>query len=304
MNSHSYFWRHPDQLNDLQRQLSALPASDRALRVWSAGCAHGQEPYSVAALLGELGRDFQILATDICPSNIAIASEGILHSSGTKNFPERLKRFFEPVEKGFRLKPELLGKISFKVDDLRDSKVKESFDLIICRNVLIYFSPTESRDALELFRARLSETGLLVLGYAESTLSNVAEFSSTGRHATYRREAKVVQPTSAPRQESVVPRPLERAVKAFAAGRLEEAKKLFEETLAMRPVPQISYYFLTLLAVDLDDVGDIQNQIKQLRADLDFSDEVSRQTLAAHEISPKRFQKTLSRLFARYEGSV
>ena len=302
MNSHSYFWRHPDQLADLRKQLAAIPMGEGKLRAWCAGCAHGQEAFSVAALLLSLGRDFEIVATDICADNIALARKGIFPVRDSEVLPDSVRRVIQETEGGFKLRNEVLQRIDFKVDDLRASRVHGPFDLILCRNVLIYFTLGESQSALKFFSELLSPKGLLVLGYAEAALADSSKFCSTGRHATYRLPPTPASvPAHLPPIEENSTSSLLLAKKAFAAGQLREAKQLFQETLEWDPVPQISYYFLTLLAIDLNELSGLRERLRQLKEDLDFSDAISIQTLAAHGITPARFQRTLTRLFEKYE---
>lgn len=153
-----------------------------ALRVWSAGCARGEEPYSVAILLHELlekeerGMDPHIFATDIDSGVLRDAREAIYPLSSVEDMKHRLlMTYFSPEGASFRLIPEIRAKVHFSLYDMLDKKhgvpeesVFGGFDLVLCRNLLIYFSMDYQMRIFEKLHRALGDNGYLVLGEAET----------------------------------------------------------------------------------------------------------------------------------------
>jgi len=155
--------------------------TDRSLRIWSAGCAMGEEPYSIAILIHEFlekeSLDFQvnIFATDIDGKILKKAQKATYPFESIKNVKYRLlKKYFTAKGKSFQLIPKIRDLVSFSAYDLLDKKsyappesIFGSFDMVLCRNVLIYFN-MEYQDLIfdKLYRS-LAKNGYLVLGEAE-----------------------------------------------------------------------------------------------------------------------------------------
>ncbi len=152
-----------------------------SLRVWSAGCATGEEPYSIAILIRELQRKekldltINIFATDIDERALKRARRALYPYESIKGMKYRLlKRYFEAKRKSFQLTPNIQGMVDFSAFDMINKKgyappesVFGNFDMIFCKNVLIYF-PEKYQDRIfdKLYRA-LAKGGYLVLGRAE-----------------------------------------------------------------------------------------------------------------------------------------
>lgn len=169
----SYFYRHPEQLAALQRHLFGSPES---LRIWSAGCASGEEPYSVAMALLESGRApgrDRILATDLSERALDRARTGGFGPWSLRRLPpELLARYL--VEDGgeARIVPEVRALVEFERHNLaRDPAPPGPFDLVLCRNVLIYFDPTVAAEVLYRLAAAVVPGGFLVLGPVELPLA-------------------------------------------------------------------------------------------------------------------------------------
>jgi len=155
---------------------------DPSLRVWSAGCSTGEEPYSIAILINELMRKehvplhLNIFATDIDKKALKKAQAGVYPFENIKGIKYHLlKKYFTITNDAYSLNAEIKELISFYVYDMLDKKtyvpsesVFGNFDLVLCRNVLIYFQ-TEYQDLIfkKLYRS-LSKQGYLVLGEAET----------------------------------------------------------------------------------------------------------------------------------------
>jgi chemotaxis protein methyltransferase CheR len=148
----------------------------KRLRIWSAACSTGQEPYSIAMVLHELipnigSWDVHILATDISDSALRQASRGEYSpfeiERGLK--PELLTRYFTKNPAGYKVKDELRGLVSFARQNLQETFLHTGpFDVVFCRNVVIYFSAAARKDIFTRLAGSLSHDGYLFVGSAES----------------------------------------------------------------------------------------------------------------------------------------
>jgi len=197
----SHFFReehHFDILRD--RVLPALRArANRRIRIWSAGCSNGQEPYSIAITLREAAipaeSDVRILATDIDPNVIAHARAGHYNSQMMTGLsPERRDRFFQPSgpsqPDSWRPKSDLSNLITFReLNLLRDWPMRGPFDVIFCRNVVIYFDQDTQDRLWQRFAAMLAPDGWLFLGHSERiSEQHLPLFASRGVTSYQRRD--------------------------------------------------------------------------------------------------------------------
>ena len=157
--------------------------TDRPLRAWVAGCATGEEAYSIAMLLIEtvsaLRRDvkIQVFASDIDEDALATAREGRYPDSIEADVSSaRLQRFFVKEDHTYRVTPELREAIIFARQNLLSQPPFSKLDLILCRNVLIYLNPSAQERILSIFHFALSEGGALVLGLSETVGSRADLF--------------------------------------------------------------------------------------------------------------------------------
>ena len=159
----------------LPRLIAKAREHDKMLRFWTAGCATGEEPYSLAMLLSEmLGAELsewsiKIFATDLDEAAITFARRGIYSENLLKGMPDEYRnRFFEHVDQGYRISKTLRQMVIFGQQDLSRSAPFPRIDLVLCRNVLIYFSPELQDYVLNQFAFSLSPDGYLFLGKAET----------------------------------------------------------------------------------------------------------------------------------------
>lgn len=147
------------------------------LRIWSAACSTGQEPYSVGMVVDEFRRnrpgklrDVKITATDISKSvEVARRGEYEMIAIGRGLSPERQKQFFTPsANGGWQIKPQIKAMVEFKELNLLERYMLGKFDIIMCRNVLIYFSADLKKDILTRLHGALNPGGYLILGASES----------------------------------------------------------------------------------------------------------------------------------------
>ncbi|QSQ15899.1 protein-glutamate O-methyltransferase [Myxococcus landrumensis] len=178
---HTEFFRDAKQFRALEKSVlpDLLARARREMRkvsVWSAGCATGEEPYSVAMVLAELGAlsvEVDLWATDLNLAAVEAARQGRFSQRRAISInPERLSRFFRPVEDGYEALTTLREYIRFDGQNLAvpvfDKVALGSLDLILCRNVIIYFDLPTIRGLMDRFLAALRPGGLLFLGYSES----------------------------------------------------------------------------------------------------------------------------------------
>jgi two-component system CheB/CheR fusion protein len=175
------FFRDADLFNHLRDQImprliEEARGQGNELRLWSAGCATGEEAYSLAILVSELLGDeleqfsVRIFATDLDSDAVAFARRGVYPTSALKNVPAELReRHLSRLESAWEVRKQLRAMVVFGQHDLGQRAPFPRIDLVLCRNVLIYFTPELQRRALQLFAFALREGGFLVLGKAEST---------------------------------------------------------------------------------------------------------------------------------------
>lgn len=169
----SSFFRDSEKFDYLRDNiLPDLLNNRQTLRIWSAGCSRGYEPYSLAMMLAELGgnhRQHYILATDIDHSALAWSQAGGPYTSDElANMPASLqKRYFNLRNDRYYVTESLRGRITFRHHNLLADPFEQNFDLIVCRNVVIYFT-TEVKDELyRRFSGALRPGGVLFVGGTE-----------------------------------------------------------------------------------------------------------------------------------------
>ncbi|HEY2975674.1 MAG TPA: chemotaxis protein CheB [Pyrinomonadaceae bacterium] len=173
------FFRDPESMETLASKiipkLSAGKTPEDPVRVWVAGCATGEEAYSIAMLLSEnlsTGGGFpnlQVFATDLDQEAVQIAREGYYKDAEVADVsPERLRRFFTRAIHGYRVRRELREVTLFAVHNLIKDPPFSHVDLISCRNLLIYLNRTAQNRALEVLHFALNPSGYLFLGTSES----------------------------------------------------------------------------------------------------------------------------------------
>lgn len=183
------FFREAHHFGLLCDHLQAdLPRRSKPLRIWSAGCSSGEEPYSIAMSLAEClpdGTPFEVLATDIDRQVLARAAAGIFSAEAVQGIePGRLKRWFLREKGGnrVRIKPELQQHLQFgQLNLLSDWRMGQVFDAIFCRNVMIYFDKPDKMRLVDRFADQLQPGGVLFLGHSESLLGVSSRFCGIGR---------------------------------------------------------------------------------------------------------------------------
>lgn len=187
------FFRDPELFATLRDEIlppmiAQARAQGRELRCWSAGCATGEEAYSLAMLLAdllenELGDNreqtpVRIFATDVDADAITFARRGVYPASALAALPaELIRRAFTPLDGAYEITPSIRNLVIFGQHDLGVRAPFPHLDLVLCRNVLIYFTPELQRRALQLFTFALRDGGYLALGKAETPTPFAAYFA-------------------------------------------------------------------------------------------------------------------------------
>jgi chemotaxis protein methyltransferase CheR len=179
------FWRNPPQIEAFQRiVLPEAVALARArggsrLRIWSAACSSGEEPFTLAMICQEAkdgllrGMSVEILATDISEKVLALAREGGYGSYTLRNLtPAQVKQHFtESGPDTFKVKPELMQLVNFRnfnLIDYANYRTLGTFDVVFCRNVLIYFDDAVKAKVIKGFHDVLFPKSFLLVGHSES----------------------------------------------------------------------------------------------------------------------------------------
>jgi chemotaxis protein methyltransferase CheR len=186
-NGETYFFRNTPQFDALRQhilpELIQRRQAMRHLRIWSAGCATGEEPYSVAMTLVDLLPEDElwqvsILATDINPQFLARARDGLYGSWSFRETPDTMReRFFTPEQNRWRLHSRIRQMVTFTRLNLAQPCFPAILngtyaqDLILCRNVTIYFDEATTHQLIERFHSSLLPGGWLLVGHAEPQAS-------------------------------------------------------------------------------------------------------------------------------------
>ncbi len=179
-------FRDPPFFQNLRKHVVPSLQTYSSINVWIAGCATGEEAYSIAILLKEIGMEkkFQIYATDLNEEAIEIAKRGKIDSSKSELFETNYKKagglasltdYFQQEGKEWKLDENLLSSILFTSHNLAHDAAFNEMHLILCRNVLIYFDDNLKQKAFELFHESLPPNGFLCLGTSESLFGSTIQ---------------------------------------------------------------------------------------------------------------------------------
>lgn len=172
----SEFYRTPDKFAKLETDvIPDLLKRSPKLNIWSAGCSIGAEPYSLSMIMKELtpGKQHRILATDLDIEILAKAKKGVYMENEIKSLsPERRKKYFDVLpDNKFAVKEDIKRCIEFKRHNLLKDPFEKGFDLILCRNVVIYFTEEAKDQLYTCFFEALKPGGILFVGATEAILN-------------------------------------------------------------------------------------------------------------------------------------
>ena len=178
---------------EIPRLIDEKRSKGKRIRIWSSASSTGEEPYSIAMTLNEAlkpnlsGWDAKILATDIDSNVLAKAKSGVYDGRKIEGVPEQYKCEFLVKGKGgnadcVKIHPNVQQLITFKqLNLLHEWPMKGPFDIIFCRNVIIYFDKTTQQELFERFYELIAPNGLLILGHSENLGSYQKYFENVGR---------------------------------------------------------------------------------------------------------------------------
>ncbi len=180
----SNFFRNYRRWEVLEKEiLPELLAEKKTLKIWSAACSTGDEPYSLAMVLTRLNAldRVSILATDLDEKALEICKRGIYSEKSLGEVPEELKNtYFKFVDGYYHINQQIKNAVTFKKHNLLADPYGRSYDLIICRNVLIYFTDEAKNTVYKKFSDSLRPGGVLFVGSTEQIFNpNVYDFIST-----------------------------------------------------------------------------------------------------------------------------
>ena len=187
----TYFFREAFQLKAFSEEIvpelvaAKIRQGDRTLRIWSAGCSSGEEPYTIAMLLLETpalrGWRLEIVGTDISQRVLQLARKGLYNGSSFRASEGRtIGRFFRQEENGHQICDEVRGLVSFSQLNLFDQTrlaLLGKMDVIFCRNVIIYFDLDAKKRVIDSFSKTLVPGGFLLLGHSESLMNITTQFT-------------------------------------------------------------------------------------------------------------------------------
>jgi chemotaxis protein methyltransferase CheR len=182
----TYFFRNEKQFEAFQVECLhdiARKKSEKKLRIWSAGCSTGEEPYTIGICISELaylfkGWEIEIIASDIATSVLDFARKGDYSGRRIdKVKPEYLQKYFikdSQIPDSFKIKDEIKNLVKFRMLNLFKDSYPVNLDIIFCRNVMIYFDKEHQRKLLSGFYKSILNNGYLFLGHSE-TIHSISE---------------------------------------------------------------------------------------------------------------------------------
>jgi chemotaxis protein methyltransferase CheR len=168
----SEFFRNKEMFMDLEQKIKEhLKPERNILKIWSAACSYGAEPYTLSIIMDRLtpGKKHQILATDIDGTILEAAKKGTYNKNDIKNVDTPIRdKYFNVIEDNFAIKDDIKSRVTFKKHDLILDRYEPNFDLIVCRNVVIYFTQETKNEIYKKFYQAIKPGGLLFVGATES----------------------------------------------------------------------------------------------------------------------------------------
>ncbi len=193
------FFRNDSHFNALKNivfpEIIKRKSSEKKIKIWSSGCSTGEEPYSVAITLLEILKDsyswnIDILASDISLKSLMVARKGFYTKERVESVDKRiLDKYFEPVDNGFQVKNMVKDLIRFDYHNLKFDNGERNIDIILCRNVIIYFDRKAQEEVMQKFSLSLNDDGYLFIGHSESLFGMDTDFKfhKIGNACIYRK---------------------------------------------------------------------------------------------------------------------
>ena len=173
----SEFYRNPEQWKMLENEIlpSLFAKFGKNLKIWSAACSTGDEPYSLAMLLSKYMplKNIKIIATDIDKQVLEKAKLGLYNSKSLKELPDEfVKKYFREIDdKTYQIDDEIKACVDFREHNLLRDPYPDQCNFIICRNVLIYFTEEAKDEVFVKFQKSLAKGGILFIGSTEQIIN-------------------------------------------------------------------------------------------------------------------------------------
>ena len=168
-------------------------SGSNTIKIWSAGCSTGEEPYTIAMLMSEILPPlwkYEIVASDISLKCLMTAKEGFYAENRIVGIPDAyLKKYFDKVEGGYKIHGDLMSKIRFDYHNLKNDSGLRNQDIVFCRNVIIYFDEAAQKNVINRFWDCMASKSFLFIGHSESLfgMDTKFEFVKTQWATLYRK---------------------------------------------------------------------------------------------------------------------
>jgi chemotaxis protein methyltransferase CheR len=169
------------------------PTGNTTIKVWSAGCSSGEEPYTIAMLLSEILPSpwkYEITASDISLKCLMTGKEGFYADGRITGIPDAyLKKYFDKVEGGYKVHADIMSRIRFDYHTLKNDSGQRGLDIVFCRNVIIYFDEMAQAAVINRFWDAMADKSFLFIGHSESLfgMDTKFEFLKTQWATLYRK---------------------------------------------------------------------------------------------------------------------
>ena len=179
------FFRNQAQFDALEKYvipelITKIKKVPGTIKIWSAGCSTGEEPYTIAMLLTEIlpkSWNYEILASDISLKCLMTAKEGFYAESRIVGIPDNyLAKYFDKVEGGYKIHSDIQSKIKFDYHNLKNDSGQRNFDVVFCRNVIIYFDEVAQTAVMKRFWDSMASRSFLFIGHSESLFGMDTKF--------------------------------------------------------------------------------------------------------------------------------
>ena len=155
-------------------------SGQKTVKIWSAGCSTGEEPYTIAMVMKKHlppGFSAQVTASDLSLKCLLVGKTGFYQESRVAGIPDDyLKSYFNKVNDGYQVKTEIMQMINFDYHNLKHDSKQTNFDLVFCRNVIIYFDEAAQQEVINRFWKAMSPKSFLFIGHSESLFGMDTKF--------------------------------------------------------------------------------------------------------------------------------
>jgi len=154
-------------------------SQSKTIKIWSAGCSTGEEPYSLAMVLKEIlpyDFSFKIIASDLSFQSLVKAKSGLYSAQTIQSIPLKYRKYLDQIDDNFVIKNEIKSLINFDYHNLAHENGHKNIDIIFCRNVLIYFDEDSLKGVVNRFYQSLANQGYLFIGHSESLIGLNTKF--------------------------------------------------------------------------------------------------------------------------------